>query len=64
MTVAVVGEESSSVRSVQSHTASLVVLADTMYLVSTGEIATVDCFLEDHKTELPAISKIKLLVDL
>ena len=44
--------------------ASLVAFAGATHLASTEEVATVGCFLEDQVTELPAISKIKPLVDL
>ena len=63
MTVAVVGEKSNSVRSVHSHTASLVAFAEAMYSASTEEVVTVGCFFEDQVTELPATSKTKPLVD-
>jgi len=43
---------------------SLVVLAEATYSASTKEVATVAYSLEDQEIELPAMSKMKPLVDL
>jgi len=44
--------------------ASLVALADAIHSASTDDVATTNCFLENQKTNPPAILKTKLLTNL
>jgi len=64
ITIAWVRGKLSSVKRVQSHIASLIVFIDVMYSVSTEEVTTIVCFLENQAIELPTTLNIKLLVDL
>jgi len=63
MIVVIVEGKSSSVRRVHSHIASLVAFADIIYSTSINKVTIVCCFLENHKIELPATSKMNLEIE-